>query len=313
MSKHNVYTIQLASKVSGVGIHTIRAWEKRYQAVTPKRGDTGRREYSETEVERLRLLCELCTLGHTIGQIAKLETEVLKEMLHSLGRVSEKTSVDQKLSPTVDLDQSVAGLLLALEGYKLDIISHEFNKLALVAGPRDMVLKVMRSLFREVSRKVMQGELSLSQEHALMSLLRFHLGHTLYSYKDRRKHSGEMIVASPEGMLDELQSLAAALLSLHHHYGPIYLGPNLPCQALLEVLAAQSKSSVTLVLPAMADNATKGRYDKYIEKVLGSLGSEAMLFVNKCESFHPEKFTRAKKLVLFDGNLGLDEKLASLS
>lgn len=312
MSKHNVYTIQLASKVSGVGIHTIRAWEKRYQAVTPKRGDTGRREYSESEVERLKLLCELCTLGHTIGQIAKLETKDLKEMLRSLGKVAESARTS-KISPSIDLEQSVAGLLLALEGYKLDIISHEFSKLALVAGPRDMVLKVMRSLFNEVGRKIMQGELSLSQEHALMSLLRFHLGHTLYSYsnyKDRPRNVGEMIVASPEGMLDELHSLGAALLSLHHNYAPIYLGPNLPCQALLEVLAAQKGSSVTLVLPNLADNASRNRFDRYIELVLAALAPEAKLYVNKCESFHPEKFTKHKKLVVYEGNLGLDEVLA---
>ncbi len=310
MSKHNVYTIQLASKVSGVGIHTIRAWEKRYQAVTPRRGDTGRREYSEGEVERLRLLCELCTLGHTIGQIARLQTSDLKNMLQALGRVGSASNVSAKISPSVDLDQSVAGLLLALEGYKLDIISHEFSKLALVAGPRDMVLKVMRAIFKEVGRKVMQGELSLSQEHALMSLLRFHLGHTLYSYKDRAKSSGEMIVASPEGMLDEMQSLGAALLALHHNYAPIYLGPNLPCQALLEVLAAQGKCSVTLVLPNMSDNASKLRFDRYIENILAKLTGEAKLYVNKCESFHSEKFTRSKKLVVFEGNLGLDEKLS---
>lgn len=309
MSKHNVYTIQLASKVSGVGIHTIRAWEKRYQAVTPKRGDTGRREFTESEVERLRLLCELCTLGHSIGQIARLENKALEEMLQALGRVSERSTSDLKISPSIDLDQSVAGLLLALEGYKLDIISYELNKLTLVAGPREIVLKVMRALFKEVSRKVMKEELSLSQEHALMSLLRFHLGHTLYRYKDRSKNSREMIVASPEGMLDEMQSLAAALLSLHYHYAPIYLGPNLPCQALLEVLSAQKKSSVILVLPELANNATKARLDKYLEMVLGALHKEAKLFVNKCGSFHPEKFTRAKKLVLFEGNLGLDEML----
>ena len=75
------YSIQLASKISGVGVHTIRAWEKRYQAVVPQRNTSGRREYNDKDIERLSLLSELCTLGHSIGKIANLSTEDLKVQL----------------------------------------------------------------------------------------------------------------------------------------------------------------------------------------------------------------------------------------
>ena len=32
----NSYNIQMVSKLTGISIHTLRAWEKRYQAVVPK-------------------------------------------------------------------------------------------------------------------------------------------------------------------------------------------------------------------------------------------------------------------------------------
>ena len=53
------YNIQIASKLSGVGTHTLRAWEKRYGAVIPMRNESGRRLYSDDDVEKLRLLSEL--------------------------------------------------------------------------------------------------------------------------------------------------------------------------------------------------------------------------------------------------------------
>ncbi len=50
------YNIQVASKLSGVGIHTLRAWEKRYQVVSPRRSDSGRRLYSQDDIVKLQLL-----------------------------------------------------------------------------------------------------------------------------------------------------------------------------------------------------------------------------------------------------------------
>ena len=57
----------MASKISGVGVHTIRAWEKRYKALVPVRDAAGHRSYSKVDVEKLMLLSELCLLGYTIS------------------------------------------------------------------------------------------------------------------------------------------------------------------------------------------------------------------------------------------------------
>src|SRR5690606_35129408 len=116
------YNIQLASKISGVGVHTIRAWEKRYQAVTPARNEKGRREYSQKEVERLGLLSELCTLGHSIGQIANLDGSELKRLLKKLGKQTDALDSNVLKSvkmSSVDVDMSLTSLLMALSSYKL--------------------------------------------------------------------------------------------------------------------------------------------------------------------------------------------------
>ena len=52
----NLYNIQMVSKLTGISIHTLRAWEKRYQAVVPERDSSGRRTYNDSELEKLKIL-----------------------------------------------------------------------------------------------------------------------------------------------------------------------------------------------------------------------------------------------------------------
>ena len=49
------YPIRAVSKLTGIGIDTLRAWERRYGAVTPIRDDRGRM-YTDADIARLRLL-----------------------------------------------------------------------------------------------------------------------------------------------------------------------------------------------------------------------------------------------------------------
>ena len=50
-----LYPIRAVSKLTGISIDTLRAWEKRYQVVAPQRDERGRL-YTEADMQRLRLL-----------------------------------------------------------------------------------------------------------------------------------------------------------------------------------------------------------------------------------------------------------------
>ena len=76
-----IHSIQMAARLTGLSQNLIRAWEQRYRAVEPNRSATKRRLYSQEEIERLSLLKELTAAGHSIGQIAKLPEDRLRELL----------------------------------------------------------------------------------------------------------------------------------------------------------------------------------------------------------------------------------------
>ena len=46
------YPIRAVAKITGLSLDTLRAWERRYQAVVPERSDRGR-QYGPEHIERL--------------------------------------------------------------------------------------------------------------------------------------------------------------------------------------------------------------------------------------------------------------------
>ena len=80
MNAEQRFSMKYVSRKTGLTPHTIRVWERRYNAVAPERSETNRRLYSESDVERLLLLRRATLLGHSIGRIAALTTDDLREL-----------------------------------------------------------------------------------------------------------------------------------------------------------------------------------------------------------------------------------------
>ncbi|MGZ4975468.1 MAG: MerR family transcriptional regulator, partial [Limisphaerales bacterium] len=74
------HAIKLVSLRTGLTAHVIRVWEKRYNAVRPRRTATNRRLYSTDDIERLTLLHEATRAGHSISTIASLSTAELRKI-----------------------------------------------------------------------------------------------------------------------------------------------------------------------------------------------------------------------------------------
>lgn len=77
----NKYDITAASALTGLSPNLIRAWERRYSAVTPERSSTNRRLYSESDIEKLRLLKKGTDSGLTISTICGLPLEKIKHLV----------------------------------------------------------------------------------------------------------------------------------------------------------------------------------------------------------------------------------------
>lgn len=213
------YPIRAVAQLTGISIDTLRAWERRYEVVTPSRSERGRL-YSDADVARLQMLGELVKRGHAIGTVAGLDDRGLTRLLE--GADAHRAGAEGPQTPA-----DLAALTQALDRYDLDAIEATLNRHAVVLPPRDLVFAVIVPLLQEVGNRWETGRLRPAQEHLVSSIVRSVLGGLLRA--SVRPHATPKIVfATPSGERHELGLLCAALLAASAGYGVIYLGQDLP-------------------------------------------------------------------------------------
>ncbi|HAZ11273.1 MAG: hypothetical protein A2X86_20655 [Bdellovibrionales bacterium GWA2_49_15] len=293
------YSIQMASRLSGVGIHTLRAWEKRYQAVVPQRSGNGRRIYTEEDISKLRMLNELCGFGSSIGSIANHSSMELEKLLAKFTEKDNKHVAEMPLTSVTDKVVSrdaLSHLLLALQAYKLDVISHELNKLIGVLNPREFVLDVLYPLLQEVGARVKQGEMTLAQEFAISSIVKFHVGHLLYgTFRNSRRSDKVFVFATPENNHHEFGILLCALMCVHYGHKFFYFGMNMPADALIQATEALEADYVILGTTNLLPEYVETDLNSYLTDIVSALKPTQKLIVGGNGNFAIDRFHRNPK------------------
>jgi DNA-binding transcriptional MerR regulator len=96
-----MYSIKVITLLTGLSAETLRTWERRYACITPQRSDTNRCHYSQQDLEKLTLLAQLTSNGHTISKIANLNGEALRNLQKQVN-VSDKYSQHPLLKQIID-------------------------------------------------------------------------------------------------------------------------------------------------------------------------------------------------------------------
>lgn len=72
MSEHHIYTIGDVSRLTGIQPVTLRAWQRRYGLLQPKRTPKGHRLYDDSDLALIRQILAWLELGISIGQVKGL-------------------------------------------------------------------------------------------------------------------------------------------------------------------------------------------------------------------------------------------------
>lgn len=286
------YSIQFVSNITGINPHTIRAWEKRYSAVVPKRNESGRRIYNEDEVQRLQMLHDLVEVGNNISDIAKQTSENLKS-LHDQYVGAKPRASKNKEKLEIDFNRVLQNLILALDNYKLDIINHEFEKLVEGLDPRAFALDLIAPLLHEVGLQVQSKRINIGQEHSLSAIIKFHVGKILYGNvkSESSKRKAPILLTTPEGELHEFGIMIAALLCVHYDLNYVYLGTSMPAEALADT-AKQIYAKTVIIGVSPFLNKEKPEFTKtYINSLSNFLPEKTDLWVgggNIDSSIYPE-------------------------
>ena len=160
------YPIRAVARLTGIGIDTLRAWERRHGAVIPVRDDRGRM-YTDADVARLRLLRRAVEQGHSIGRLAGLPDADLHRLAAPAGAIAAPGT-----EPPRPASIDTAALSAALHRYDGAGIDQEIARLAAVLRPLDLLHDVLMPVLVQVGDDWHRGRAGIAQEHLMSSTVR---------------------------------------------------------------------------------------------------------------------------------------------
>ena len=277
------YPIRAVAKLTGLSLDTLRAWERRYQAVAPERSARGR-QYGPGHIERLLLLGQLVQKGHAIGGIAALADRELRKLL---AQPPGRAAIE--VEPSTDL---TGPILTAIGRFDQTRAGDELNRLAAALSPRDLVYEVALPLMRDVGIRWHNGTLAIAHEHLVSHLLRNLLGSMTRLFRPSGARF-KMVLATPAGEQHEFGILASGMLISIAGIEPIYLGPDLPAGEIAEAARRTSAKAVVLGITVIAENTAKE-----VRAIATAMPRASEIWIGGASGAHLDLAKLGKKAVL---------------
>jgi len=253
MEKMYKYPIKVVSQITGLSVFVIRAWEKRYDVVTPSRTETNRRLYSEEDIEKFKLLNEALHSGHNIGGIASLSISELKTILGNNSTFTTNNKVEPKeyiLEDTKSFVDDCISAVKVYDGKTLETILHKAS--AKLSQPQ-LIEDLIIPLVYTIGELWHDGDIRIANEHLASSVIRLFLSN-LVEQNIPSVNAPVIISATPRGQDHELGALIVSVTAAFLGWKAIYLGPNLPEEEIAAVSNSLGAKVVALSIVYPSDD-----------------------------------------------------------
>lgn len=297
------YPIGAVTRMTGIPLDTLRAWERRHGVVRPRRSARGRL-YSESQIRRLLLLRTAVDRGYAIGQLAGMGDSHLRKVLDTATALSEARPEEKSPSPAAHLRP----ILEAVDQYDYAKADRELGRLAVaVGGPRDLVHRVALPLMRTVGAEWHEGKMSIAQEHMTSSLLCSLLSAFIRSQANT-KPPARVLFATPSNEHHGFPNLAGALLASAGGLGVIHLGTDVPAG---DIVVAARKSGADAVLLSVSSTLTPETVQqcRHLSK---NLREKVVLWLGSPQELHAENLLNGTRFRFLNDFLQLEQQLAGL-
>ena len=223
------------SKRSGVSPELLRAWERRYGLLRPKRTAGGLRLYSLDDLERVRRMRRHLDEGLAAAEAAAL--------------ASRASRAEDEIPSALAFERARRDLAEALDGYD-EARAHAVLDAVLAAATVEVVLTdIVLPYLRELGERWERGEASVAQEHFASSVLR---GRLLGLARGWGGGLGPVaLLACVPGEQHEFGLLAFGLALRSRGWRIAYLGADAPLETV--AAAARSLAPALVVLTAVTD------------------------------------------------------------
>jgi len=222
--------------------HLIRIWERRYSAVSPIRTDTGRRLYTEADIERLILLRRATIEGETISQIAKLDERQLRELIP---QKNENIASAIEGDKTIGLEQYLAQSLQLMKNFDAGGLETHLLRASIKMGQSEFIEKLLSPLLEMTGEMWEDGRFKVAHEHLASAVIRSLLG-SMYLSGSPDNSAPLLLSTTPQGQLHEFGALMALVSAASIGWKTLYLGPNLPAEDIVAAAKERGANGIAL-------------------------------------------------------------------
>jgi len=246
------HPIQVVSHRTGLSKDVIRIWERRYKAIEPGRSPAGRRMYSDAQIDRLLRLKEATASGRRIGDVARLSSEELDDLLES-DRQSPVEPARDSIGYSGSEERYTAHCMAAVEALDPVQLEARLASASVAMSVPKLLDDLIAPLLVEIGRRWHMGELRIGQEHLASSVIRGFL-ENLRRTASVHADGPALLVTTPSGQNHELGALMAAVVAATAGWQTFYLTPNTPAPDIVATALQIGARAVALSLVYPADD-----------------------------------------------------------
>ena len=228
----------------------------------------GRRLYSDSDVERLRLIREAVAGGRRVGKLAALSVDELTEIVEEdrreflaatpagaagNGSATSGAFFTASLEAAIDLDQDRLKKIIRRATYTL--------------SPTVFIDEVATRLMHQIGDLWFEGQLSPAHEHLASGVMQSILADLTFAIQPDGD-APQVVVATPAGQIHGLGAMIVAAAAEYEGWHVTYLGADLPADDIARAADQANAPVVALsVTYPLADRLVEGEL-KALRKTL---------------------------------------------
>jgi len=262
----NSFTISQLQRFSGISMHSIRAWEKRYDALKPDRSEGNTRYYDGNQLRRLLNIASLMNSGIKISELCVLPDSRLFELMNR--KLDEATSqtrdelfISQIVSSALSFDESLfdkvfsrAIQIYQLEGTYVNVIYPALQRLGLLWSA---------------------DRIAPAQEHFISNLIRQKLNSSIDMLPLNYQSKTHWLLFLPENEFHESGLLMSYYLLRNAGHRCTYLGNNVPFDSLKNAVHQLNPTCLLFFLVSKDDEV----HDKEVVGLMDKTFRHQKIFV----------------------------------
>jgi MerR family transcriptional regulator, light-induced transcriptional regulator len=297
-SINKLLSIGELSEMTGIGVHTLRVWEKRYGAPHSQRLPSGHRRYPKEEVPRLKAIASALDSGYRASKVVTATMEELQSLMGLLPFSQSKPGSDSKKQGKLSSDKTVIESWVQLiHSGKDDSLLSGFHEQFGRHGALDFICDFAVPLLERIGKGWETGELSITHEHFASECLVSFLSEK-WRQMNVKKTGPIVLITTLPGEGYNLGILMCAVITSITNSKIMYLGADNPIDEIVDASENYNPELIAMSISHKLDNVTseklliqlRKKIDDDIPIVTGGNGSpcniEGVSYISSFEKYY---------------------------